>query len=72
LRIDRARGVAVAADEVLLLPVVKGGAVERNPREPAVFILGVAVQPVNPLVCRLLVALRFRDGSEKSDSSAWR
>ncbi|MDU2497077.1 MAG: hypothetical protein E7D19_15600 [Klebsiella grimontii] len=31
LRIDRTGSAAVATDKVLLLPVVKGGAVERNP-----------------------------------------
>ena len=31
LRIDRTGSAAVATDKVLLLTVVKGGAVERNP-----------------------------------------
>ena len=31
LRIDRASGAGVAPDKVLLLPVIKSGAVERNP-----------------------------------------
>jgi hypothetical protein len=72
LGINIACRLAVAADKALLLRVVEGGAVERDPREPAILILRVTVQPADPLIGRLLVALVFALGSEKSESSAWR
>lgn len=60
LGINVASRLAVAADKALLLRVVEGGAIERDPREPAILILRVTVQPADPLIGRLLVALGLR------------
>jgi hypothetical protein len=60
LGINVACRLAVAADKALLLRVVEGGAIERDPREPAILILRVTVQPADPLIGRLLVALGLR------------
>ena len=60
LGINVACRLAVAADKALLLRVVESGAIERDPREPAILILRVTVQPADPLIGRLLVALGLR------------
>ncbi len=60
LRINISRRAAVAAREVWLRTVQRRRAVKRNPREPAVIFLRIALQPVYPLAGGLRVTLRLR------------
>ena len=62
LRIDIARRTAIAAREAFLIAVIKRCAVKRNPGEPAVIFLRIALQPVYPLVSGPIVRLALRGG----------
>ena len=60
LRIDITRRTAIAAREAFLIAVIKICAVKRNPGEPAVIFLCIALQPVYPLVSSPIVRLALR------------
>ncbi len=62
LRIDITRRTAIAAREAFLIAVIKRCAVKRNPGEPAVIFLRIALQPVYPLVSGPIVRLALRGG----------